>query len=86
MPDSARVEWLNAVTQQLWPHIERGATKFLMEGKRLEGLLNSTTFWRPRVLADAQLQVAAVSLGQVGASSTCWAQPASQSLCLGSRL
>ncbi|EFN58384.1 hypothetical protein CHLNCDRAFT_56823 [Chlorella variabilis] len=64
VPDSARVEWLNAVTQQLWPHIERGATKFLMEGKRLEGLLNSTTFWRPRVLADAQLQVAAVSLGQ----------------------
>ncbi len=64
-PDAARVEWLNAVTQQLWPHIEAAATKFLMADKLIDGLLNSTTFWRPPVLAQAEMQVAALSLGQV---------------------
>ncbi|KAI3435577.1 hypothetical protein D9Q98_001642 [Chlorella vulgaris] len=64
VPDSARVEWLNAVTAQVWPFVERAAVKFLMKDKLLDSLLNSTTFWRPRVLANAELHVVAMSLGQ----------------------
>jgi hypothetical protein len=71
VPDSARVEWLNAVTAQVWPFVERAAVKFLMKDKLLDSLLNSTTFWRPRVLANAELHVVAMSLGQVGRGPAC---------------
>jgi hypothetical protein len=56
---------MNTLTEQLWPHIERAASKLLLKDGFLENLLNSTTFWRPPILYGATVQVQAVILGQV---------------------
>ena len=55
---------MNAITEQLWPHIEAASCKMLMHGGFLETMLNSTTFWRPPMLAGATVTVQAVVLGQ----------------------
>ena len=57
--------WLNTLTQYLWPHVERAATKFALQDRRLETLLNATTFWRPAWLARSGVRLAGVSLGAV---------------------
>ena len=64
-PDTARVEWLNTLNAQLWPHIEAAASKLLLKDAFLERLLNETTFWRPQLLMGAHIGVQAVVLGQV---------------------
>ena len=74
-PDSARVEWMNTLTEQLWPHIERAASKLLLKDGFLENLLNSTTFWRPPMLYGATVQVQAVILGQVRVPACLPARP-----------
>ena len=62
-PDTARVDWLNSLVDQLWPHIEVAITRQLMHDSFLEQLINSTTFWRPRLLRNARVKVQAVVLG-----------------------
>ena len=57
--------WLNTLTQQLWPYIQRAASKWTMEDRRLETLLNETTFWRPGWLARSGVRLAGVNLGAV---------------------
>lgn len=65
-PDvGAAPPWLNTLTLQLWPYIQRAASKWTMEDRRLEVLLNSTTFWRPGWLARSGVRVAGVNLGDV---------------------
>ena len=64
-PDAARVEGMNTLTQQLWPHIEAAACKLLLKDAFLEKLLNGTAFWRPSMLMRAHIGVQAVILGQV---------------------
>ena len=56
---------LNTLTQHLWPYIERAAAKFALQDRRLETLLNATSFWRPAWLARSGVRLAGVSLGAV---------------------
>lgn len=66
MPDVHRVPFLNALTAQLWPWVERAATKLALGDNRLEDLLNSSTLrcWRPSWLANSGIRILGLSLGQ----------------------
>ncbi|GAB4820429.1 hypothetical protein N2152v2_007475 [Parachlorella kessleri] len=62
-PDVVRVQWLNSITQCLWPHIEKAACKWAWEN--LDELLNSNDFWRPKWLHTSGVKLQGIILGHV---------------------
>eukprot|EP00887_Chlorella_sp_A99_P001553 scaffold8.g1553.t1 len=70
VPDVEPVAPLNALVQQLWPHVEQAASKLATRGGFLERLINETTFWRPPMLAGSTVKVHGVVLGQQPPSIT----------------
>lgn len=63
-PDSDRASFVNDAMKSLWPHINRAATAWALEDRKLEKLLNEQTFWKPAWLAASGVILQSIFLGE----------------------
>lgn len=62
-PDFNNPTFVNAMMKLLWPRIDAAGAEWAFQERRLETMLNSETFWKPKWLAASGIVLQSVMLG-----------------------